>query len=606
MHHKITIVLLFSTILMFKKFTIRKRLFIYFFSVFMLFTLLVLFFQYAREKKYRVGQLDNTLKNITQTCHNYILNNRINQNNNYFLIDSLTRILPQPDARITIIDLKGIVLYDNSVENIRIMENHLSRPEVQESLYEEYGTSIRKSETTGKKYYYYSRYFGEYFIRVAVVYNIEVENFLKAEPVFIFFITLIFLIIWIILDFITRKFAESITKLKDFVIRVRRDEKFDTDIKFPNDELGEIGNEIIHLYNQLIRTKDSLALEKGKLFNHLYVLNEGVAFFSKDKKKILTNNHFIQYLNIISNKLSVSAEDFFEIDELHIIISFIDNHLKENQLDLFETLPSIDTSIHKSGKFFKIQCIIFNDRSFEIIITDQTKLEKNRIIKQQMTSNISHELKTPITSIKGYLETILNDPEIEPERLMYFIERANAQADRLTDLINDIVILNKIEETGDFFAFTKLNINELIDEILDDFQGLLVENKMKVEILFDEDIIVYGNRSLVLSVFRNLLENSIKYAGKNCTISIKMYRQDNNFYYFSLSDTGVGIPENHLSRIFERFYRIDTDRSRKLGGTGLGLAIVKNAIVLHKGEISVKNKDTGGIEFLFSLPKKKI
>ncbi|HRW63631.1 MAG TPA: ATP-binding protein [Bacteroidales bacterium] len=591
---------------MFKKFTIRKRLFIYFFSVFMLFTLLVLFFQYAREKKYRVGQLDNTLKNITQTCHNYILNNRINQNNNYFLIDSLTRILPQPDARITIIDLKGIVLYDNSVENIRIMENHLSRPEVQESLYEEYGTSIRKSETTGKKYYYYSRYFGEYFIRVAVVYNIEVENFLKAEPVFIFFITLIFLIIWIILDFITRKFAESITKLKDFVIRVRRDEKFDTDIKFPNDELGEIGNEIIHLYNQLIRTKDSLALEKGKLFNHLYVLNEGVAFFSKDKKKILTNNHFIQYLNIISNKLSVSAEDFFEIDELHIIISFIDNHLKENQLDLFETLPSIDTSIHKSGKFFKIQCIIFNDRSFEIIITDQTKLEKNRIIKQQMTSNISHELKTPITSIKGYLETILNDPEIEPERLMYFIERANAQADRLTDLINDIVILNKIEETGDFFAFTKLNINELIDEILDDFQGLLVENKMKVEILFDEDIIVYGNRSLVLSVFRNLLENSIKYAGKNCTISIKMYRQDNNFYYFSLSDTGVGIPENHLSRIFERFYRIDTDRSRKLGGTGLGLAIVKNAIVLHKGEISVKNKDTGGIEFLFSLPKKKI
>ena len=136
---------------MFKRFTIRKRLFVYFFSVFILFTLLVLFFQYAREKKYRVGQLDNTLKNITQTCHNYILNNRINQNSNYFLIDSLTRILPQPDARITIIDLKGIVLYDNSVVEIQLMENHLNRPEVQESLYEEYGTSIRKSETTGKK-----------------------------------------------------------------------------------------------------------------------------------------------------------------------------------------------------------------------------------------------------------------------------------------------------------------------------------------------------------------------------------------------------------------------------------------------------------------------
>ncbi len=588
---------------MFKKISFRRRLFVYIFSVFLAFTLIIIVFQFSREKKYRVNQLDNTLKNITQTIQNFVSYNSLSQNNDFLLLDSLSKILPQPDVRITIINSHGLVLYDNFVDDFTLMENHFYRSEIQKSLYESFGTSIRESSTTGKKYYYYAQYFGEYFIRVAVIYNIEVKDFLRAEHIFLLFIAIIFLSIWIILDIITRKFAESITKLKDFVIKVRRDEDFDTKQNFPKDELGIIGNEIIQMYDNLIKTKDSLALEREKLFNHLYVLHEGVAFFSNKKTKILTNNHFVRYLNIISNNLSVSAEDFFTIPEFNPIIDFIDKSIKENTLDLFDNLPNKEISINKSGKYFKIQCIIFNDKSFEIMITNITKLEKSRIIKQQMTSNISHELKTPITSIKGYLETIINEPDMEPEQQRRFIERADAQANRLTDLLNDIVILSKIEETGDFFAFLDLNVNEIIDDVLDDFQNILSEKNMKVELLMDEDIMVNGNLSLVLSIFRNLLENSINYAGANCKIKIKIYHEDDRFYYFSLSDNGIGIPDKHLSRIFERFYRIDSDRSRKLGGTGLGLAIVKNAIALHKGEVSVKNKEEGGIEFLFSLPK---
>ena len=226
---------------------------------------------------------------------------------------------------------------------------------------------------------------------------------------------------------------------------------------------------------------------------------------------------------------------------------------------------------------------------------------KENEMRRQLTHNIAHELKTPVASILGYSETLLDHPDLDDETRQQFIKRTQAQAQRLTALLKDISILNRIDYAPDVLEKENTNISVLVSEIAQETSLALAHHHMSLRNCLPEDIWVYGNPSLLYSIFRNLFDNAINYAGENTTIEISAEKESDH-WKFTFSDNGQGIAPEHLPRIFERFYRIDKGRSRSMGGTGLGLAIVKNAVLLHGGTISVSSEQ--GLTFTFTLKMK--
>jgi signal transduction histidine kinase len=583
----------------------RRRIFINFFVLFSIFTLAVLAYQYDRERSYRTGQLENILDNINEVTHRYIEHKHIFESGDFKSLDTLKVLLPIENTRLTIVDMTGKVLYDSFVADVRNVENHLQRPEVQMALKSGKGSSIRLSATTNQKFYYYAKNCKKYFVRTAAVYNVDIIRFLKTEHIFLIFMLFLFGLMGILLQFTTRRLSEFITNLKDFALKAGQNEDISKmDVNFKDDELGVIRKQITQIYDNLKTAKDELTSEREKIYGHLQVLKEGICIFSSEKHKILANSHFIQIINMISDKSTISAEHIFSIPEFDKIVVFVNQFKKDKFHFVNKELPHVEYTIEKNEKYFQVRCVIFPDKSFEVLISDVTKPEKQRLLKQQLTSNIAHELKTPLSSIKGYLETVLNNPNIPAEKQTYFLEKAFAQSERLTDLLNDISLLNNIEDAGGLFEFKPIMLKPVINDAIENLKIRLTERNMEYSVDVDKEVVVNGNESLLFSIFQNLVENSINYAGNNTKLTIRKYLEDEKFYYFQYTDSGAGIPEEHLPRIFERFYRVDYGRSRETGGTGLGLSIVKNAIMLHNGEISVKNRPEGGVEFLFSLAKK--
>ena len=226
---------------------------------------------------------------------------------------------------------------------------------------------------------------------------------------------------------------------------------------------------------------------------------------------------------------------------------------------------------------------------------------QSKKLKMQMTSNIAHELRTPVTSIRGYLETLIACPDMKPEKKQEFIEKAYNQTLRLSELITDMALISKMEERSAKFQKEDIDLFDISNEVFEEFGERIVANRVKVENMLEPGTVLTGNKTLVYTIIRNLVENSLKYAGNDITIHLECYSSIEKFCYLTYYDTGEGVPQEHLEQIFERFYRIEEGRTRDVGGSGLGLSIVKNAVKFHGGDIRAINRQWGGLQFFFSL-----
>lgn len=573
--------------------TLNRRLFLYLFTAFFSMICVITFFQYQREKEFRTEQLDQLLSTYNYSIKNYIEHKSWTGES----LHNLIRVFPDSSLRVTIIDLKGNVLYDNSVADGTKLENHSKRPEIILANSQITGKSIRHSASVGKDFYYLAHRFDKFYVRTALPYNLNVVSMLKANTFFLYFMAFILILAVVALFFISKNFTNSIERLRIFIQKAEGGEILDTNIVFPKDELGDISNKIVQLYKRMQSTKNEVNNEKEKLIKHLQISQEGLGIFSHEKKELLVNSHFIQYTNVLSDQQSVNSDNIFNLKEFEEINEFIDQSFKNDQLNRKKMV------IEKNGRVFMVRCIVFQDDTFEISINDITLQERENELKRHLTQNISHELKTPVSSILGYMESIIENPDLDANRQKFFVERSFLQAKRLSSLLQDISTLNKIDEGKRIFEKESCDIAQIINDVLSDVHLQIEQKNCVVLRNYNDTLPLEGNRSLLYSIFRNLTDNALAYGGEKIVIDINCYREDEGFYYFSFSDNGVGIAEEHLAKIFERFYRIDRGRSRKVGGTGLGLAIVKNAVLLHKGNISAKTIPSGGLSFIFSLRK---
>ena len=579
-----------------------QRLFLSVIFLFLGYAVCFMLFQYKREKAYKIELLNTQLQNYNnQLCDFLTDHHGVNSDS----MQSYVTTHMMPNLRVTLIEPSGKVVYDNTNANRKSFANHSSRKEVQDALMYGSGYSIsRQSESIqGEEYFYSARYYPPYriIIRSALPYNLSLAEHLQADSGYLWFALIICLVLIFIFYRFTRKLGKSITKLQQFAMKADRNEPIDMDIlqTFPKNELGEISQHIIKIYKRLHRAKEALYIEREKLISHLQTSHEGLGVFTKERQEILVNNLFTQYINNISDRNLRSTNEIFDIPELQPIIEF----LNRNEGNFSKEEKRYAMHLNKNARSFTVECIIFQDMSFEISINDITQEEEQARLKRQLTQNIAHELKTPVSSIQGYLETIISNPNIPQENVRVFLERSYAQSNRLTFLLRDISVLTRMDEAPELVEKEQVNLSKIVENILNEVALGLEEKHITVVNKLPSEVILTGSSSLLYSIFRNLTDNAIAYAGNDIQITINCFREDEKFYYFSFSDTGVGVPEEHLNRLFERFYRVDKGRSRKLGGTGLGLAIVKNAVLFHGGTIFAKNMPKGGLEFVFTLKK---
>lgn len=523
-----------------------------------LLTATFLYYHNEKEKSVAIMHQQEAMRNINESVYDLVRIRGDKEFNDSCAL-YLQRYVSNYDKRglrVTIIGASnGEVLFDSSLPDSLTAANHGRRPEVLKALHEGYGYDVRRlSSLLNEEYFYVATYIPEFSFVVR-----------SSQPY---------------------EYALRTERTDDLLFLVAA---------------GVIIVVVLLLIYRIIALAGGAEFATQQLLLHLRTAKEGVAIFDSKRRLVFANPLFSEYADLISPMHLARVEEILQQPEFARIRRFIEsggylNNVRETMLA---------EKVEVSGRVFELRCVLFRDKGFEISINDVTAAEEQSRMKRQLTQNIAHEFKTPVCSIQGYLETIMqNYPgNLTDEQLMHFLSRCHSQSNRLNALIQDISQLNEMSGAVQRVNREQVNLSQLVANLLQEVNEKMAALDMSVENTLPPTLMINADPSMLYSIFRNLMDNAMAYAGNGSVVRIACIRSDEQFHYFTFSDNGAGVPDEHLQRIFERFYRVDKGRSRKLGGTGLGLAIVKNAVVLHGGTIYARKATGGGLEFVFKLQR---
>ncbi len=511
------------------------------------------------------------------------------------------------DTRITLLSKVGEVIADSEFPPAQ-MDNHRYRPEVIAAHKNNIGQSRRYSKTLKKPMLYVAvavattsdKELG--YIRTALSTERIDEEINYLRRVIIIAASLTGLIALFIGYWLAMSFARP---LKQMTLIAKNYAHGRYQLRIPShrrDEIGDLARSLNQMADVSAQRFDIIKTERDQLSTILKSMNEGVI--------TVTNHGLITHVNAAACRmLRTSSERCLGHSLKEIDAS---NHLEQAFTKCQQDEASVERQIQLSGyafaRHYRLHVTLLkqsNEAGAILVLQDVTDVQRIDKMRADFVANASHELKTPITAIRGFAETLLEDDQIEASMQQRFMSKIHGQSIRLSDLVSDLLALSRLENNDEAFN-TQVNLQQVVQRVCANLQAVAQNQHVNLELCTNHDaqqgpILVLGDDQALGQMATNLIDNAIKYTPQGGKISVSLKLQG-EVAIFSVSDNGLGIDVADQDRIFERFYRVDKARSKSLGGTGLGLAIVKHIAQSHKGHIQLQSQLNQGSTFMVSIP----
>lgn len=503
-------------------------------------------------------------------------------------INKINPLIVDSSSRITVIDKNGVVLGD-TYKGINYEDNHLQRPEVVEALKNGRGIDVRMSDTTNDRMLYVAQVCSdnEHILRVSVPYNGKVYLALWMLPAVVLSSIFAFIVSVLFARHFTNTVSKPLQQVTDEIRKIQ-DGDYTSPLKvYEYDEITEIASAAHNLAQKIKLTMEEIVAERNKAQYVLNNMSEGLVLCDK--------NGYVSSMNKVANvvlgcgNVPIGKHIVNYTRNVDVINGVADAYNNGKTVTFDFDAPDgrvISANITRATENSDIGVII--------VLIDVTTDRETQKLRQEFFSNASHELKTPITSIQGYSELLTSGMEYPPEQKKEFLLRIKKEAQNMTTLINDILMISRLEAGTTVQSKNEFDISLMLDEILLSAKPMIDEQKLKV-VCNCPSIIINAEYKRIYELFNNVIINAVKYNKPEGSVNINVNCAGKKLH-FNVRDTGIGIPDVSQQRVFERFYRVDKGRSKKIGGTGLGLAIVKHIVNYYKGTVTLRSKLGEGTE----------